>query len=101
MIRATTPTFVLTLPQSSEVDLTAASKVFFAISQGSYTLKKQVQPTDAHTVEVYLTQSETLDLKDGKPAEIQLNWIYSGGSRMATLVKAVKVDKQLLKEVLS
>ena len=101
MIRATTPTYILSLPESSEVDLTGASKVFFALSQGSYTIKKQVTPTDAHTVEVYLNQTETLELKDGKPADLQLNWIYSGGRRMATKVKAVPVDKQLLKEVLS
>lgn len=101
MIQATTPTFTLTLPDSSETDLTEVSKVFFAISQGSYTLKKQVQPTDAHTVEVYLNQSETLNLKDGKPADIQLNWIYADGKRNATKVKSVPVDKQLLKEVLS
>lgn len=101
MIRATTPTYTLSLPDDSEVDLTDASKVFFAMSQGSYTIKKQVTPTDAHTVEVYLTQDETLELKDGKPADIQLNWIYSGGARMATKVKSVQVDKQLLKEVLS
>lgn len=101
MIRATTPTYILSLPQDCGVDLREAEKVFFAISQGSYTLKKQVTPTSALTVEVYLSQPETLELKEGKSAEIQLNWIYSGGRRMATKVKPIIVDKQLLKEVLS
>lgn len=101
MIRATTPTFTLTLPESSEVDLTEASKVYFAISQGSTVIKKEVTPTDAHTVEVSLTQTEALSLRDGKSADIQLNWLYSGGARAATYVAQVRVDKQLLKEVLS
>lgn len=101
MIRATTPTFTLTLPDSSEVDLTEASKVFFTISQGSTAITKQVTPTDAHTVEVFLTQAESLSLRDGKAADIQLNWIYSGGVRAATFVKSIKVDKQLYKVVIS
>lgn len=101
MIRATTPTFTLTLPESSEVDLTEASKVFFTISQGSTAITKQVTPTDAHTVEVDLTQAEALSLRDGKSADIQLNWLYSGGKRAATYTAQIKVDKQLLKEVIS
>lgn len=101
MIRATTPTFTLTLPTSSTVNLTEASKVYFTISQGSYSLNKLVTPEDAHTVVVSLTQSESLNLKDGKAADIQLNWVYSGGSRAATKVKSIIVDKQLYKEVIS
>ena len=101
MIRATTPTFTLTLPESSEADLTEASKVFFTISQGSTAITKQVTPTDAHTVEVFLTQAESLSLRDGKSAELQLNWLTPSGDRIATYVKSIKVDKQLLKEVIS
>lgn len=101
MIRATTPTFTLTLPETSNVDLTEASKVYFTISQGSFALNKLVTPTDAHTVEVDLTQDESLNLKDGKSADIQLNWVYSGGKRSATKVKSIIVDKQLYKEVIS
>lgn len=101
MIRATTPTFTLTLSESSAVDLTEASKVFFTISQGSTAITKQVTPKDARTVEVFLTQAESLSLKDGKAAEIQINLLWSAGNRSASKVKSVKVDKQLLKEVIS
>ena len=99
MIRATTPTYILTLPQSSEVDLTTMSKVYFSLKQGNYKIDKEVTPTDSKTVEVTLTQSETLNLKDGN-AEIQLNWIDANDKRGATYVQAIRVDKQLLNEVL-
>ena len=101
MIQATTPTFTLTLPQSSSVDLTAAAKVIFTISQGSNKITKEVTPTDAKTVVVDLNQTESLSLKDGKTADIQLNWVYSNGKRNASKVKTIVVDKQLYKEVLS
>lgn len=99
MIRATTPTYILTLPESAEIDLTEQAKVYFSITQGRVKIKKVVTPTDAKTVEVTLTQNETLNLKAGS-AEIQLNWIDTGGSRGATYVSTVRVDKQLLDEVL-
>lgn len=101
MIRATTPTYVLTLPQSSEIDLTQASVVYFTLKQGTVTIDKEVTPTDAKTVEVSLTQQETLQLQEGKQAEVQLNWIYSDGTRCATIVAYVNVYRQLKPEVLT
>jgi hypothetical protein len=101
MIRATTPTYVLTLPRSSEIDLTQASAVYFTLKQGTVTIDKEATPTDAKTVEVSLTQQETLRLQEGKQAEVQLNWIYSDGTRCATIVAYVNVYRQLKPEVLA
>lgn len=101
MIRATTPTFTLTLPTTSTVDLTEADLVYFTISQGSYEITKEVTPIDAHTVEVDLTQEESLGFKDGRAADLQLNWLYDNGKRAATKVKSIVIDKQLYKEIMS
>lgn len=100
MIRATTPTFILTLDDDSGVDLQTAEKVFFTISQRSVTITKEVTPTGALTVEVTLTQTETLQLVEGAPTKIQLNWIDANGRRTATEVESITVDEQLLKEVI-
>lgn len=100
MIRATTPTYILSLPQDSGIDLTQAQEVHFTLQQNGTKIDKIVDPTDGLTVEVMLEQAETLNLKDGR-AEIQLNWIFADGRRGATYVSSVRVDKQLLNEVLT
>lgn len=101
MISGTTPTYTLKLSDSSNVDLTEAAKVFFAISQGDKPIKKQVLPKRQKQVEVTLTQEESLSLRPGKPTFIQLNWIYPDGKRLATKPVCITVDVQLLQEVLS
>lgn len=101
MIRATTPTCILTLPDTSEVDLTEMTEVYFTLVQGKNNkIDKIVDPTDSKTVEVTLSQEDTLNLKDGI-AEIQLNWIDASGNRGATYVSTIRIDKQLLNEVLT
>ena len=100
MIRATTPTYILTIPQSADVDLTQQQEVHFTLVQNRTKINKVVTPTDGKTVEVELSQAETLNLTDGS-AEIQLNWIDANGKRGATYVSTVRVDKQLLNEVLA
>lgn len=101
MIRATTPTYILTLPDTAEVDLTEMTEVHFTLMQGKNNkIDKIVEPTDSKTVEVTLTQEDTINLKDGV-AEIQLNWIDASGNRGATYVSTIRIDKQLLNEVLT
>lgn len=101
MIRATTPTYILTLPDTAEVDLTEMTEVHFTLVQGKNNkIDKIVEPTDSKTVEVTLSQDDTINLKDGV-AEIQLNWIDASGTRGATYVSAIRLDKQLLNEVLT
>jgi len=99
MIRATTPTFILTLEEGSGVNLLEARKVFFTISQRSVAITKEVTPTSASTVEATLTQEEALQLVEGAPTKVQLNWTYASGSRAATLAESITVDEQLLKAV--
>lgn len=100
MVQATTPTFVLTLPQA--VDLSQASSVVFVLSQENTIIEKKdaALTIEGQTVSVYLTQSETLKLHAGS-AKLQLNWVYADGSRAATDIKSIRVTENLLKKVIS
>ena len=99
MVQATTPTFVLTLPQT--VNLSEAANVYFTISQGRNILTKTGDGLEINTnqVSVYLTQAETIAFSVGM-AEIQLNWTYPNGTRACTNVVSVNVDKNLLRRVI-
>lgn len=97
MYRGTTPTVTLTLPE--EYDLTGC-KVFVSLSDKNY--YKTVTLTDVrvsgNTVKFSLTQVESL----GLPSKvlIQLNWLYSNGSRLCTKIVSFDTRKNLINEVL-
>lgn len=102
--QGTTPTFQLKIPNT--VDLTQASKVYATFRQSGVTpiTKTGANITvTAHQVDVYLSQAETLTFiaSDYIPLEIQLNWIYSDGSRRASDIVEIKVTENLINEVLS
>ncbi len=99
MFQATTPTFVLTLPD--DVDLTQAETVMFSFRQGSFSIDKSGEDltVEANTVSVYLSQSETVGLRNGL-AQIQLNWTYADGSRDCTNIANVSVNPNLYKAVI-
>lgn len=98
MVQATTPTFVLTLPE--EVDLSEASNIYFTLRQKNVQINKSGDELviDGQTVSVYLSQSETLQLVSGA-AQIQLNWTYANGARACSNIASVQVSENLLKEV--
>ena len=98
MVQATTPTFVLNLPDT--VDLTQAANVYFALKQGCVLIEKETDELtiEPHTVYVALSQAETLQLSAGS-AHLQLNWTYADGSRACTNVATVQVTSNLLKVV--
>ena len=60
MVQATTPTFILTLPDT--VDLSEVSHLYFTIEQNKTIVKKQDKDltVDGQTVQVFLSQQETL-----------------------------------------
>lgn len=99
MVQATTPTFVLTLPDT--VDLTEPSHFYFSLRQGHVKIEKTGSDLviDGQTISVYLTQAETLTIMPGI-VKIQLNWTYQNGSRAASEIVSVNVSENLLKEVL-
>jgi hypothetical protein len=100
MVQATTPTFVLTLPDT--VDLSEAENVYFTIRQGHVFMTKTGEDitVDGNTVYVPFTQAETLRLLCGIAA-IQLNWVYADGKRACSNIVNIKVDPNLIMEVLS
>ena len=100
MVQATTPTFVLTLPNT--VDLTEAERVIFTLIQKPNVITKEGADLEitAHTVSVYLTQSDTVGFIEGT-AKIQLNWLYPNGTRACSNIVTVPVSPNLLPEVIS
>ena len=107
MIRGTTPTFTFTI-NSQTLDLTEAQNVYVTIRQGSNEITKTGEDLDvsATVVSVFLSQEESLDLKETVDAEVQINWTYLDPvdntriRRAATKTKSIKVTKQLLKRVI-
>lgn len=98
MTLATTPTFTLTVP--NDVDLTQASHIYFTLTQGKNTINKSDADltVTAHSVEVFLSQAETLAFKMGLAA-LQLNWTYSDGARACSNIATVSISENLLKAV--
>jgi hypothetical protein len=98
MVQATTPTFILTLPDT--VDLSQAANIYFSLRQKNVNIEKSNDDltVDGQTVSVYLSQEETLQLVSGA-AQIQLNWTYANGSRACSNIVSVQVTENLLKEV--
>jgi len=100
MVQATTPTFILTLPDT--VDLSLAANIYFSLRQVNLEIQKKNEDlvVDGQTVSVYLSQAETLQFQYGS-AQIQLNWTYADGSRACTNIATVQVSSNLLKEVVA
>lgn len=98
MVQATTPTFILTLPNT--VDLSEAVNIYFSLRQGKTHIEKtgDALVIDGQTVSVYLSQIETLQLLAGT-AQLQLNWTYSHGERACSEIVPVSVTENLLKRV--
>ncbi len=107
MIRGTTPTFTFTI-KSQTVNLGEAENVYVTIRQGANEITKSGEEIsyELRTVNVYLTQEESLKLKENTPAEVQINWTYldvdqTTVRRAATKVKSIQIDRQLLKRVIT
>lgn len=96
MVQATTPTFILTLPES--VDLSEAQNIYFTLKQDKKEIVKTDLSIDGQNISVYLTQEETLPFTQGY-AFLQLNWTYADGSRACSKIVRVAVGNNLLKKV--
>ena len=103
MYQGTTPTFTLTFPDT--VDLTDATEVVVTFSTNKKVLYNKsgdaltVQP---QTIEVFLTQEETLAIPAGAIL-IEVNWTYQEGGvskRACSTIERVEVNRNLLQEVI-
>lgn len=99
MIQWTTPTFTLRMPAKIDMDL--VKNLYFTLSQGdNVVLDKRGDAIvcDGRTIYVYCSQEETGRFAEGV-CKMQLNWTYANGRRMASKQKTIRVDDNLLKEV--
>ena len=111
MIQATTPSFILILPET--VDLTTAQAVYATFRQHSSglahkittkltkTLGPDMYLDGTHTINVMLTQAESLQFTPGLPAEAQVNWITAANRREATRIAEFEVSENLIPEVIT
>lgn len=101
MIRATTPTLVLTLTGDNTLDITQADNVYVTMMQFGEPLTKTGEDLEltAKTITLHLTQQETLLFVEDVPVSIQINWI-ADGERFATPIHQITVGRQLLSEVM-
>lgn len=105
MIRGTTPTIHMNIINGDELDLTQAEDIYITLRQGQRIItKKDGIIVEAQSVSFYLTQRETLSLKEG-PAYLQINWAYTDSigkekRRAATRIKQIQIGGQLLDEVI-
>lgn len=94
-----TPTIIVRIPDT--IDLTEAANHYVSFMQGNRLLLKKTDGfvVEAHEVEIYLTQEETLMFRPGA-ASMQVNWTYSTGQRGATRWIGIRFDANQLPEVL-
>ena len=99
MYKGTTPTLTLTLP--TEIDLTG-TQVYVTLgkSNGFPVITKTTEDLQIakNVIEVFLTQEETLSLKD--PTLLQVNWTYGNGQRSCSNIVEIDIKKNLINEVL-
>lgn len=95
MYRGTTPTFTFNLPIAADT-LTAAAVTFR--QAGCADIEKTLEDciVDGQTLTVTLTEAETLTLRSGTvaPLEIQLR-VGASGARMASQIFTVPVERIL------
>lgn len=105
MINYTTPTISLTVEGA---DLTAFD-VYVSIEQGkseltlsgdALTVTADQEETKTH-ISFTLTQEQSAMFSYGHSAYVQVNWINESGVRGATEIKAVRILRNLLDEVIS
>lgn len=100
MIRGTTPTIVLTLPE--DIDLSGATKAYLTIGQaGESVVNKDIDSLTlvANTATATLTQNDTLELEAGRMTQIQLRWLADGVA-YATKIVTVPTDAILMDGVI-
>lgn len=98
MVRATTPTYVLTF---TDIDLMEAEAVYVTIRQGAKSVTKTGTDLEvgADTITFMLTQEDTLTLEAGS-AELQVNLLYPGGVRASSNIVGISVSRNLYPRVI-
>lgn len=89
------------------IDLNQASDVYVTLKQGGtlITLTGAALEVDGYKVTAYMTQENSLKLKDKAAVQVQINWLYTDSesnvtSRCASDLATIQVGEQLLRRVL-
>lgn len=101
MYRGTTPTFIFTFPEGFHPG--DASKIIITFSTARQTvleLDENYITIDEDTLEVYLNQNQTISFPDGS-LRVQINFVYSDGSRVATEIATINWYRNLHNEVIT
>ncbi len=100
--RGATPTFTLTFPEETQIDLTQARSVYVTFSRGMTALTKTGEDLTVgqRSIGVFLSQEETLGFGIGD-VEVQANWLTANDKRVVSEIATVAFTKQLLDEVIT
>ena len=82
--RYTTPDLTLTIPNTTEPDLTEADNVYVTFADGTgeiFTKTGDALIVDEYAVDVYLSQEETASFRSGI-ITVTMNWTYHEGNRV-------------------
>lgn len=89
------------------IDLNQASDVYVTLKQGGtvITITGAALDIDGYRVTAYMTQENSLKLKDKAAVQVQINWLYTDQesntvSRCASDLATIPVGEQLLRRVL-
>ena len=97
MKRGTTPTHTFTV----DVDLTSATVIYLTYKQNGETIVERDisnMTVTSDSIEVKLTQTETLAFSTTGNIQIQIRAGFSDGSRIASDILSVSPAGQILKE---
>ena len=90
MLRGTTPTVTLTLPE--EVDLSTATVAYMSFGQNGvdkFDIAISGLVLSGNTASATLTQAQTLMLEAGRMTQIQLRWLDDDGVAYGTKIVLV------------
>ena len=98
MRRGTTPTLTIRI-RDGDGDLTEYERIYATIKQVGYEITKVINGADCidNLLKISLTQEETLRLRAGMKARVQLRCITKDGIATATNISEFGVD-DVLKE---
>lgn len=100
MYKGVTPTFTFTFPEGFHpADATKIIVTFSNNRQKILELTESDIDIVDDTIEVTLTQNQTLSFPDG-PVRVQINFAYSDDSRVATQISTINWDRNLHSEVI-
>ena len=97
MKRGTTPTHTF----SVDVDLTSATAIYLTYKQGNQTIVERdntEMTVTAESIQVKLTQEETLAFNSAANIQIQIRAVFSDGTAIASDILTVSPAGQILKD---